>query len=216
MADHSLTSAALRQRREQTIARLCEHFALDHLEAHELEERIDGAHRSATVAELETLLSGLPEIASPVPHEEAATLPAPPGLGRDHQLVVAVMGGAERRGSWSPARNLYVTAVMGGAVLDFREVQLPPGVTEVFAVAIMGGIEIVVPPGMCVESNGIGVMGGFGHAGKSLHPVDAPLPVLRVSGLALMGGVEIREKPSRRLAPPGRGRLGRYGGDDAP
>lgn len=214
MADHLPTSAALRQRREQAISRLCEHFALDHLEAHELEERIDAAHRAATTAELEALLGDLPELASPPAHGDPAALPAPPG--RDHQLVIAVMGGADRRGSWNPARNLYVTAVMGGAVLDFRDVQLPPGVTEVFAVAIMGGIQIIVPPGTCVESNGIGIMGGFGHAGKSLHPVDAPLPVLRVSGLALMGGVEIREKPSRRLPPPAEGRQNPGGGTEAP
>jgi uncharacterized membrane protein len=200
VTDPPTSLVALRLRREQTIARLCDHFARDHLEAEELEQLIDRAHAAVTLAELDGLLEGLPSLDAPASHpEEVAARPLARPQDRDHQVVIAVMGGAERRGAWTPARNLYVTAVMGGVLLDFRDAVLDPGVTEIFVLALMGGVEIVVPPGVFVESNGIGIMGGFGGSGASKYPTDGSAPVLRVSGLALMGGVEIKQRPPRQV-----------------
>lgn len=188
---------ALRQRREQTIARLCELFARDHLEAHELEQLIDRAHQATSLAELDQLVAGFPAADPPRPTVSPA---ASPRTGQDQQYILAVMGGAERRGAWHPARQIYVTALMGGACLDFRDAVLDPGVTEVYVLALMGGVEITVAPGTRVESNGIGIMGGFAHAGTGRTPVDTSVPVLRITGLALMGGVEIRDRPSGETA----------------
>ena len=50
----------------------------------------------------------------------------------------------------------------------------------------------IVPPGMAVESHGIGILGGFEHTGDELQGHDPSAPVLRVSGVALMGGVDIK------------------------
>lgn len=203
MADQPLTPVALRPHRDAAIARLCEHFARDHIDAEGLEKLIDRAHHAATAADLDAIFSGLPALGRHAPEE---TSPEPlrasraPGPRREQQAIVAVMGGAERRGAWVPARRVYVTAFMGGAVLDFRDAALE-GVTEVYVVAIMGGVEIVVPPGVTVDSDGIGIMGGFDHGGRGRFPVDAVGPVLRISGLALMGGVEIRDQPRHERDP---------------
>ena len=180
-----------------TISQLCEHFARDHLEANELEELIDRAHQAQTLAALDHLLEGLPEL-RPVP--TAGTAVARPAGVDQHQVVVAIMGGAERKGVWSPPANLYVVAFMGGSLLDFRDAQLGPGVTNVMVLAMMGGVEIVVPPGLRVESIGMGIMGGFEHAGQYAgEPGDGP--VLRISGVAIMGGVEIKQRQSKRALP---------------
>lgn len=191
MPDESLTLAALRQQRELAIGRLCTHFALDHLEAEELEQRIDLAHRAVTSAELALLFKGLPALDEP---------PSAPGSAGAEvggsRVVVALMGGAERKGGWTPAPTLYVTAFMGGVLLDFREARLTAPVTEVYVAAVMGGVEIVVPPGVRLESNGIGIMGGFEQAGRGKFPVDSTVPVIRVTGVAVMGGVDVRVKES--------------------
>jgi hypothetical protein len=191
-----LSPVALRRHREETIAALCEHFARDNLEAEELETLLDHAHQARSLAELDRLLEGLPALRQPgaLAGPAAAPLPAEPGSQRDHQLVLAVMGGNVRTGPWTPARNVHVVAFMGGVELDFRQASLAAGVTEVYVLALMGGVEIIVPPGVQVESNGIGIMGGFDHGGQTKFPVDRPAPVLRISGLALMGGVEITER----------------------
>lgn len=195
MSEFPLSPVVLRQKREHTIARLCEHFAQDRLEAHELEELIDRAHQAQSLAELDALLVGLPAAsAAAAPAVGQTPLPRPAGERRDQALVMAVMGGAERTGHWAPPRELNVVAVMGGVDLDFRTAQLDPGITEVRIFALMGGVEILVPPGVQVDSSGIGIMGGFEDAGHGRFPVDLSRPVLRVTGVAIMGGVEITER----------------------
>jgi hypothetical protein len=181
-------AVTLRHHREVVITTLCEHFAHDHLEAEELERLIDRAHRSTSVAELDSLLADLPVARK----GDAVTLPPPPRV-QGRQTVVAVMGGAERRGPWITSSRVQVVALMGGVVLDLRETRLPEGLTEVVAIAIMGGIEVIVPPGLRVVSDGFGILGGFEHASETT-PVRADVPTLRISGLALMGGVEIVER----------------------
>ena len=190
-------SLALREARDRTVAELCEHFARDHLEAEELEQRLDLAYRASTLPELRVLLRDLPQTPAdlPTPRPEGSQHPAPHrGDARQQQFVVAVMGGAERRGAWTPARVVNVVAVMGGVLLDFRDARLDPGVTEIQVFALMGGVEILVPPGVLVDSAGIGIMGGFEHAGSGRFPVDTSVPVLRITGAAIMGGVEIKER----------------------
>ena len=75
----------------------------------------------------------------------------PAELVKERQWIVAVWSGPKRAGPWTPARRTVVTAVQGGAELDFREARLGPGVTEVTALAFMGGVDIIVPPGLQVE-----------------------------------------------------------------
>jgi hypothetical protein len=54
----------------------------------------------------------------------------------------------------------------------------------------MGGVEIIVPDDIDVETEGTGIMGGFEHFAHTSDDPDAPL--LRITGFAIMGGVEIK------------------------
>jgi hypothetical protein len=204
----SLTPAALRHQRERTIVALCDHFAQDHLEANELEQLIDRAHQATTIAELGSLVHGLPALnAEGLSVVDRGFQVARAGETPDQQLVVAIMAGNERTGSWAPARSIFTVAMMGGADLDFREARLDPGVTELYCFAMMGAIDIVVPPGIRVESSGIGIMGAFEHMGAERLPVDTSVPVLRISGLALMGAVEISQREVGESAGAARKRI---------
>jgi hypothetical protein len=184
--------------RQVTIDALCEHFANDAMSVEEFEHRVELAHRAATVDDLKALLRDLPGGNLPAVAGEGASAPTAqrryPVTAAAHvkerEVVVAILGGATRKGFWTPARQNYAFAVMGGTELDFREASLGPGVTEVRVFTVMGGVEIIVPPGLNVESNGIGILGGFEHGGDSGDP-DMDAPTLRISGLAIMGGVDI-------------------------
>lgn len=188
-----LPPVRLEAARERVIAELAEHFAHDHLDTAEFEARLDLVYQARTLADLDRLQTDLPALASA---EERTRLSVPLATEddvRNRQLLLAIMGGTERKGAWTPARHLDVLALMGGVELDFREAHFAPGVTRVNALAIMGGVEILVPPGVKVESEGVGIMGGFesfGQVGDD-HP---DTPVLRISGLALMGAVEIQQR----------------------
>jgi hypothetical protein len=210
--DRPLPQISLKEHRERTIQALCEHFAADRLEVAEFEERLDVAHRAKTREQLEALLHDLPapRPAARPAAEVTAELLARGGRAvgdaiRDTRTLVAFMGGIERRGHWTPAKKNIVVAVMGGAVLDFREVELPAGETEIFLVCLMGGAEVIVPPGLAVESTGIAIMGGFDHGSAPQRP-PPEAPVLRVSGLCVMGGVEIRVREPGESAGDARAR----------
>jgi hypothetical protein len=186
------------QSRQVTVDALCEHFANDEMSVEEFERRVEVAHRAATVQELKDLLSDLPGANLPAV-AKGATVPAPKREFRvtdaahvkEREFMVAVMGGSSRKGTWSPARKNYAVAIMGGADLDFREAVLAPGVTDVQVFTIMGGVDIIVPPGLNVESHGIGIMGGFDQVGD-IEPGDPNAPTLRITGVACMGGVTVK------------------------
>ncbi len=105
--------------------------------------------------------------------------------------MVAALGGVERTGRWIPARQNYAVAVMGGINLDFREALLPPGETEVWIFTVMGGADIIVPPGLTVECDGVAILGGFEHREDAVLNPDPDAPVLRVRGLSVLGGVDV-------------------------
>jgi hypothetical protein len=184
----------LEERRERIVQLLSRHVAADHLTLEEFERRVDIAHRTRTLAELDALLGDLPALERPAaPAASArrvgATNPAP----EERRFLVAIMGGTERRGAWTPARHNTVFAFMGGAELDFRDARMAPGVTELTIIAMFGGVELIVPPDLPVEANGVAIMGGFAHAAEEPRAsADPNAPRLRINGLALMGGVDIQ------------------------
>ncbi len=184
---------------QATIDQLMEHFASDALDLDEFERRLDLAHAATSSSELDALLADLPQGGNLPATRDGASAPAA-GQGysvasaaqvKDSEVVVAVMGGSSRRGHWRPARKNYAVAVMGGTELDFREATLPPGVTEVQVWTIWGGVEIIVPPGVNIESHGIALLGGFDHAGSTTSVPDPSAPTIRITGFALMAGVDI-------------------------
>ncbi len=187
--------------RQNTIDALMEYFASDVLDVEEFERRVDLTHAATSTDELRALLIDLPSggnlPAAPghSPTTDVAQRPsysaAPAGQVKDTEYVVALMGGTSRRGFWRPARKNYAIAIMGGTELDFREVAFGPGVTEVQVWTMWGGVEIIVPPGINVESRGIALLGGFDHAADEPGPPDPTAPTLRITGLAVMAGVDI-------------------------
>jgi hypothetical protein len=179
--------------RDRIIARLGDAFANDRLDVDEFERRVTVAHQSDSGRELDGLVADLPP-----PATASAVAPArelvPSREVRPKGTVFTAMGGVERRGSWMVPRKLNVMTVMGGAKLDFREARLPEGEVEIRVGALMGGVEIIVPPTLAVESNGAAIMGGFEHVDRAPVALEPGSTVLRITGLALMGGVSIETR----------------------
>jgi len=185
--------------RQKAIDALCEHFANDALSVEEFERRVDEAHKAESTEDLRELLSDLPSGSLPATgNESLSTELGPPAASvpasrvKERGFMVAALGGVERKGRWIPARQNYAFAVMGGVVLDFREALLPAGPTEVWIFAAMGGAEIIVPPGLAVESDGVAILGGFEHAEETPLNPDPDAPLLRLRGFAIMGGVDVK------------------------
>ena len=195
------TGPSLERQRDHAIAQLADHFARDSVGIEELERRIDAVQRAQTVEAVRAVTRDLPALpvtaGAAVP--EPPRLSAPPGSVVRSGLVFALMSGTVRRGGWVPPQRLYVTAIMGGCDLDFREARLGPGITEVFVLGAMGGVDIVVPPDLPVEVSGIAVMGGWSDPLDARHPEVPGQPedyhgeprLLRIRGFAIMGGIDV-------------------------
>jgi hypothetical protein len=177
--------------RDRTIGRLSDAFATDLIDVDEFERRVTIAQRSDSLAEIQALVADLPAHAEGTPAAPAPRSTVPAANVRRRGTVFTIMGGVERKGSWTVPRSLNVGVVMGGAMLDLREAWLPPGPIELRVAALMGGVEIIVPPNLPVEAEGVAIMGGFDHVDRAPAEPDPGAPLLRVTGLALMGGVHI-------------------------
>jgi hypothetical protein len=170
--------------REATVARLRVAGGEGRLTLEELAERVELADAARTQRDLDALTADLP-----------VTYAAEPAR-KERGWIVAVMGGAERKGRWRPARSTIVVTVMGGAELDLREAELADGV-HITAVTVMGGIGIAVPEGVSVEMGGFAFMGTNGGPRDRVPPLPNA-PTVTVRAFSLMGGVGIERKRSRR------------------
>ena len=112
------------------------------------------------------------------------------GKVRSEELLVGILSGVDRKGLWKPAKKNRVFVLMGGVDLDFSEAVLPPGITEVEFLCLMGGLDIIVPEGINVEVNGIPIMGGIDKKVSDEHYPGSP--TLKIQGLVIMGGVDIK------------------------
>jgi hypothetical protein len=189
--------------RERVVQALSTHFANDDLSMEEFEDRLERAYKAASTPQLAALLADLPALDASDAAARAPAFLAPPGDVPARGVMLAVLSGNERRGSWIVPRRLKVIAFMGGVELDLREARFAPGVTEIDVTAIMGGVEIIIPPGVRVESFGAAFLGGFQARAGDATALTPYNPVIRLSGIAIMGGVEVKtrapgEKGGRR------------------
>lgn len=189
--------------RESVARVLHEAMGEGRLTVSEVDERLRQVYAAKTIGELQPITRDLPghEVAvPPAPVPTPATRPdSRIGGAPTSGTAVAVMSGAVRKGPWVVPERFHAVAVMGGVELDLTEARFgAPEVTiEVFA--LMGGVEITVPPDVTVDVRGFAFMGGFDN---SVHTGGGPgAPVVRVTGFALMGGVDVQPPKRRR---PGR------------
>lgn len=199
---------ALAAAREETITLLSECFARDVLTVEDFERRAELVHGARTMLELGAAIEGIRTGGLPMRTRGAAPgslRGATPGVVApirasaasvsDYDRAIAVFGETKRAGAWTPARRNTVVAAMGSAVIDLREAYLGSGQTVVTAFAFMGGVEVIVPPGVHVECSGSAIFGAFEQRKEYATALVAPdAPVIRVSGFAVFGGVEIERR----------------------
>jgi hypothetical protein len=184
--------------RERAASVLNEALAEGRLTPEEHSERLDSIYTAKTQADLVPLLDDLPAVAdskSPAPVTESA--PATRHGGR----IVAVFGGATRKGAWRVPATLEVVTVFGGADIDLRDAILPGREITIRAVSVLGGLSITVPPEMRVVDSGVAIFGGRDVSGDSAEAAAPDAPVLRLHGACVLGGVSVKHKqrkPKRR------------------
>jgi hypothetical protein len=139
-----------------------------------------------------------------VPNASATPGGAPPLSAQyadraDKISMFAVWSSVRRTSAASPFRGGDITAIMGGGQLDLRLATIPAGEEAVLdIVAVMGGVEIVVPASWEVSTPLLPFMGGVED--KRLPPLQTDPNATRkdnsgrlvLRGLVMMGGVHIK------------------------
>jgi hypothetical protein len=186
--------------RDQVLEQLSDAFAKDELGLDEFEARVDDAYRASTEEGLALLVKdlALPAFAAPTSSGATTALAVP---GERVRRVTAVLGNVERRGRFRLSNGDRVLSVMGNVELDLRDALLPDGVTTLFVRAVLGNVEITVPPTLPVECEGTGILASFAELNRLPAEGSGTGPVLRIVGSAVLGNVEIRTLP-RGLALP--------------
>jgi len=172
--------------RDAVIELLKERTADGTLTLDEFAERVGCALAARTRGELDGVRTDL-----------VAASPAPPATRRTPtHTVVSVMAGVGKKGRWRCGERVVAVAVMGGCLIDFRGAEIDADEVHVVAVAVMGGIDIIVPEGIDVALDGIPVMGG-----KNVQVKDVPRlpgsPRIMVHAYPIMGGVNVRSRPRK-------------------
>ncbi|MFE2287367.1 DUF1707 domain-containing protein [Streptomyces sp. NPDC059443] len=204
--------------RDRVVERLRDAVAEGRLDMDEFEERLEATYKSRTYAELEPLTRDLPGagVAAPVASAPVGLTKAVPagsdsawaarigggGPAGGPAMAVGIMGGFQRKGNWTVPARFHALAFWGGGEIDLREANFAEREVVINCVAIMGGMQIIVPPGVEVDVRGIGVMGGFDRR-DNYGPPTPGAPRVVVTGLAFWGGVGVKVKPPKKGKPMG-------------
>ncbi len=184
----------IKVQRDEAVKRLEYNFAHGNLEVEEFETRLELALNTTLPQDLARITSDLSLV--PLNSGSSSDINLNQGKVREEELFLGVLSGVERKGVWRPARKNRVFALMGGVDLDFTNAVLPPGVTEIEFLCLMGGLDIKVPEGINVEVKGLPIMGGIDKKVSDEHFPGKP--TLRIHGIALMAGVDIKHPRKRR------------------
>lgn len=187
--------------RERVAEILGDALAEGRLDMPEFEQRLDAAYRARTYGELAPLTRDLPAgparrvpmTKEPAEHERWADRIT--GGEGTSSWAAAVMSGFQRKGRWTVPKRFDCFVFWGGGEIDLREAVFADREVVINCVAVMGGVSVIVPPGVEVVVRGLGFMGGFDHREEGV-PGDPGAPRVIVTGFAFWGGVGVERKAS--------------------
>ncbi|MFF3379654.1 DUF1707 domain-containing protein [Streptomyces sp. NPDC002680] len=183
--------------RERVAEVLRDALAEGRLDMAEFEERLDATYQARTYGELTPITRDLPG----GPAVSMVKRPVGDGSWPDRivggegssRWGVAIMGGFQRRGRWTMPRRFNTFVFWGGGEIDLRDANFADREVVVNCAVIMGGMGVIVPPGVEVVVRGVGIMGGFDHGQEGVLG-DPGGPRVIIQGFAFWGGVGVTRK----------------------
>lgn len=177
---HGVAEVPIETAREVAVNDLAQQASSGGLTLDEYAERAVALEQAATVEDFDAPVRGLPE-------ETAA-----PTSGRGARWLIGVFGGTEQRGRWRLSSHLRIVAVFGGVTLDLGAAQPEAPESLITVVAVLGGAEIIAPPGVSIQLSGFSLLGGKSDERSGGPPLPGS-PLVRVRCVTLLGGVKVKE-----------------------
>jgi hypothetical protein len=176
-------------------------YAEGRLTREEHDERIDQLMAAKTFDELIPITRDLVIVGTP--SRVPATQPTSrftidtTGQNPEPDRMIAIFGGATRKGRWRVRKNIQSLTLFGGTDLDLREAIFEAPVVEISGFWCFGGLDIKVPEGIEVRDQTAGIFGG-----TDVRDIGDPAPgapTLVIKGVSLFGGVSVHgPKPAKR------------------
>ncbi len=183
--EHAAARGSVESAREKAFNDLAQQANSGVLTLDEYAERAVAVEQAASVEELEAAVRGLPEQTAAVTSADSA------------RWLVGVFGGTEQRGRWRLSSRLRIVAVLGGVTMDLGMAQPEASESLVSIVAVLGGVEIIAPPGVSIQLSGFSLLGGKSDERSGGPPLPGS-PLVRVRCVTFLGGVKVKDRPPRR------------------
>jgi hypothetical protein len=170
--------------RDRVVDALTRYFATDQITEAEFEMRLDRVYGATTEAELATIIADLPASV------HSAVAPAVHDGLTAGQRITALFSGIERKLTGLVPGELRVRARLGYIELDLTGATFAPGLTAIDVRALMGYVQIRLPAGVRVESQGRALFGFFTAKGAQSPGAERSKSVVRITGRATFGFAE--------------------------
>lgn len=179
--------------RERAVEALTRGYAEDRLSEAELEASLDRVFRAVSEAELDALTARLPAAHTETDPGAASAVVRPDGRvpsASAFPRIAALFSGQERALTGVVPRTMSLRARLGYVELDLTRATFEPGLTEIDARALMGYVQIRLPVGVRVESDGHAIFGFFAVKGTETSGHSGDAPIVRITGRAILGFAE--------------------------
>ena len=113
--------------------------------------------------------------------------------GEHREDSFVMFGGTKIKDRSEHFTHTNVSAIFGGATLDLREAHIDRE-GSVDALAMFGGVDVLVPKGWRIALGGTPILGGCEDKTEGDGELPADAPVLRVHATAILGGVGVKNK----------------------
>jgi Cell wall-active antibiotics response 4TMS YvqF len=110
----------------------------------------------------------------------------PPARG-----VTAFLSAQVRAGDWILPRLFRAVSFWGSVTIDLTSARFGAGTSQIEVVAIMGSIEVLVPPDVRVDCDGDALLGSFEVRGQKWSRPGHDAPTVHITGNAYLGSVEV-------------------------
>ena len=173
-------------------------YAEGRITREEHDERLDQVMRARTFDDLVPIttdlvpLHGQPDPSTAPPpcrRHPATTFSVDTSRDSGGDQLIAIFGGATRKGRWRVPKQSTAVALFGGVEIDLTEAIFESTEIEITGFWCFGGMEIKAPAGIEVRDRTAGIFGGTDIKGLG-DPIPGA-PVITIKGATLFGGVSV-------------------------
>ena len=104
-------------------------------------------------------------------------------------LYIAVFSGRTPNYNGKEFTGAICMAFLGGVDLKLKQATIRDG-AEIDALAIFGGVDVILPPDVNVEASCIPLFGGLSEPKNRVY--DSSFPTVKINAIAIFGGIDVK------------------------